>query len=941
MIRAFLFPLLWLLAPATTMAEDILPYQATETTFDNGLKVIVVPTGFPNLVSLQIPVKTGSRNEIEPGKTGFAHFFEHMMFRGTEKYPPEKYQTILTRAGARSNAYTTDDYTNYHITFAKEDLEKMLEIEADRFQNLSYPVAAFKTEARAVLGEYNKNVANPIRKLFEVQRDAAFTTHTYKHTTMGFIADIEDMPNQFEYSKVFFDRWYRPEYTTVMVVGDVDPEQTVELVRKYWGAWKRGKHTAEIPAEPAPQGPIYIHHEWSSPTAPLLAVAFHGPAFSLTETDAAAMDLLLQLTFGQTSDLYRRLVQDEQKVDFIAPLNAEDEDPSLINILARVKDASDVTLVRDAILAACAEARSTKVDPARLEEAKSFLRYSTAAGLDSSEAIASTLAGYVRFDREYQTFNRLFDLYAQVTPDDLLEAARTYFTNARLSVTTIAHGALDPSIATPPSVEHAAVTGGADDPGAGRLLVKKSESPQIVMKLMFLTGSADDPEGKEGLAELSAKMITQAGSDVLELAEIQKLLYPIAGRLGHQVDREMTVFTGAIHKDNLDRFSTIALDMLLNPGFRAEDFERNLSDQRNELRLDLIANNDEELGKEILQATIFDGTTYGHPTIGLSSALDEMTVADVKAFIRDHYTRANLVVAVSGDVPDAFLERLSERLDEELPRGQAGHHGDDAPEGRVANGLSIDVIEKDTRATAISFGHPIEVTRAHPDFVPLYLARTWLGEHRSSMSHLYQRIREIRGMNYGDYAYIEAFPNGGAQFFPDPNRARRAQIFEIWIRPVPPEQAVFAFKVALFELQNLIRDGLTAEDFDSTREYLMKNVFLLTDGQEMDLGYHLDGWWYHTGDYTAFMRERLRKLTVDDVNRAVRKHLSAERLHVVMITKDAEALRNELLADGFTKMTYGAEKPQDLLDEDEVIGDMKLGLRREDVRIVPVEAVFK
>ncbi|HEY0592459.1 MAG TPA: insulinase family protein, partial [Thermoanaerobaculia bacterium] len=104
-------------APAGSSAK-ILPFAAVEKTLPNGLKVIVVPTGFPNLVSLQIPVQTGSRNEVEPGKSGFAHFFEHMMFRGTEKFPNEKYQEILTKAGAQSNAYTSDDLTNYHMTFA-------------------------------------------------------------------------------------------------------------------------------------------------------------------------------------------------------------------------------------------------------------------------------------------------------------------------------------------------------------------------------------------------------------------------------------------------------------------------------------------------------------------------------------------------------------------------------------------------------------------------------------------------------------------------------------------------------------------------------------------------------------------------------------------------------------------------------------------------------
>ncbi len=939
MLCAFLPILLALSCGAIAMADDVLPFHATEKTLDNGLKVIVVPTGFPNLVSLQIPVQTGSRNEIEPGKTGFAHFFEHMMFRGTKLYPPDAYQAIITRAGARQNAYTTDDYTNYHVTFAKEDLEKMLEIEADRFMNLDYEVSPFKTEARAVLGEYNKNVANPVRKLFEVQRNAAFSTHTYKHTTMGFIADIEDMPNQYEYSKAFFDRWYRPEHATVMVVGDVDPDEVIPLVETYFGPWERGDFEASIPAEPEPNGPFYAHHEWNTKTAPLVAVSFLGPAFSETEKESAAMDLLLRLTFGQTSDLYRRLVQDEQKVDMLAGLNAEDQDPSLINVIARVKSAEDVVYVRDAILEACAKARTTAFDAKRVEEAKSNLRYSFAAALDNTEAIASTLAQYVRFQRSYDTLNRLFDRYDACQPADLQAAAQKHFTDARLGVTTIAGEPLPAGIDTPPSLDSLGGSSGSDDLGESRFLVQKSPSPQIVMKFLFLTGSADDPPGKEGLAELTAKMVTQAGSDVLELAEIQKLVYPMAGAFSHQVDREMTVFTGSIHKDNLDRFCGIALDMLLNPGLRAIDFTRNRENQKNELRLDLISNNDEELGKERLQTNVFAGTPYGHPTVGTVAGIDAITVDDVKRFMADQYTWANLKIGISGDAPDSLIAMLEERLSEGLAAGRRAHAAA-APAGRRSNGLTIEILQKDTRATAISLGHPIEVTRSHPDFVPLYLARTWLGEHRSSLSHLYNRIREIRGMNYGDYAYIEAFPGGMFQFFPSPNHARLAQIFEIWIRPVPPHQAHMALRIALHELENMIEHGLTPQAFESTREYLMKNVFVMTDGQDTNLGYLLDSWWYHTPEFTTFMRDRLKSLTLDEVNAVVRRHLSWESLHVVMITKDAETLRDQLLSDEFSPMTYDGEKPKDLLDEDQVIGARRLNLSPNDIVITPVEAVF-
>jgi zinc protease len=380
-------------------ASRILPFDAQERTLANGLRVIVVPTGFPNLVSLQIPVQTGARNEVEAGKSGFAHFFEHMMFRGTKAHPPEAYQAILTRAGARQNAYTSDDFTNYHTTFAREDLEKMLEVEADRFQNLEYSVEAFKTESRAVLGEYNKNSAEPTRKLIEVQREHAFAVHTYRHTGMGFLKDIEDMPNQFEYSRTFFDRWYRPEHTAVIVAGDVKPEEVFPLVEKYWSSWRPGGYTVEVPKEPPPSGPVVAHVPWSAPTPPFVTLAFRTPGFDEKSREWAALDVLSDLVFGPTSSLYKALVEDEQKVDQLFSYFPPNRDPYLPTVFARVKKADDTPYVRDKLLAAFADARSAQLAARRVEDAKSNARYSLLRSLDNTESIAATLARFVRYRR--------------------------------------------------------------------------------------------------------------------------------------------------------------------------------------------------------------------------------------------------------------------------------------------------------------------------------------------------------------------------------------------------------------------------------------------------------------------------------------------------------------------------------------------------------------
>lgn len=914
---------------------DILPFKVTEKTLANGLRVIIVPTGFPDIVALHIPVQTGSRNEVEPGKSGFAHFFEHVMFRGTPNYSADQWQAIMTRAGARTNANTSDDRTDYHATFSKDDLETVLKLEADRFQNLSYSEEDFKTEARAVLGEYNKNSATPFRKLFEVQRDKFFTTHTYKHTTMGFLKDIEDMPNQFDYSKLFFKRWYAPQNTALIIAGDVNAAEVLPLVEKYWGGWKPSNFKVEIPKEPAPGGPLYTHVPWNQPTVSLVTVAFRGPAFSEREKDYAAMELLTALSFGRTSDIYKKLVVTEQKVDQLSVSIPSSIDPALVTIIARVKNIGDAVYVRDEILRTAAQARSKTLPARRVEEAKSNARYDLSRSLDNTDAIAATLVEYVMYDRSWATLNNSYRLYETLTADDLRSVAAKYFVDRGMIVTTLSQQPMPAAMATAPSLASFTPPPASDQ--AISFITQKSTLPQLSIKLQFLVGSAMDPEGNEGLAALAASMIAGAGSKAMTIDEITKAFYPMAASFGASVDREMTTFTGSIHRENAPRFLDIVFPMVLDPGFRVEDFQRLKDAQLNALKTDLRSTNEEELGKERLQANLFAGGPYDHPALGTVAGVTAITLDDVKSFVKSHYTLANLVVGMAGDYPEDMKGRLQTEL-AQLPASAASARPSVAV--RKPQGLEIDIIKKETIATAISFGHPITVTRSHTDYAALSVARSWLGEHRSSSSHLYSRIREVRGMNYGDYAYIEAFPAGMFSMTPSPSVGRRAQIFEVWIRPVLPANAHMALRIALHELEKLIDNGLTQEQFEATREYLMKNVSLMTATQNQQLGYALDSKFYGTGPFVATMREQLRRLTLADVNAAIKRHLSAKDLAVVIITRDAEGLRDQLVSDEVSIIKYDAAKPEALLQEDKLIGAMKLNITPGKVAITPVEEVF-
>ena len=423
---------------AAAQQRKIFPYQYHIDDLPNGLRLVTVPTDFPNLVALYIVVQTGSRNEVEPGKSGYAHFFEHLMFRGSKNFTAEQRDEILKRAGASSNANTSDDRTIYHEVFDKADLDKVMEMEADRFKHLQYTVEQYKTEAGAVRGEYDKNSANPGSKLFEKLRETAFRTHTYSHTTMGYIQDIQDFPNQYDYSIQFFNRYYRPEYTTILLVGDVTRQRALALTRQYFGDWERGSYKPDIPREPEQAEPREAHIDWPNPTLPYVAVSYRGPAYSDVEKDKIALDLLGAIAFGENSDIYQRLVLKEQKVDFISASGGDQIDPELFTVFTRVKKEADVAYVREQILANVRRFTEELIPQKRLDDTRSRFRYGFAQQMDSSEAIARAIAEYIALRRTPETLNKVFALAESVTPEDLREVARKYFRDQNRTVVTLA-----------------------------------------------------------------------------------------------------------------------------------------------------------------------------------------------------------------------------------------------------------------------------------------------------------------------------------------------------------------------------------------------------------------------------------------------------------------------------------------------------------------------
>jgi zinc protease len=472
------------------------------------------------------------------------------------------------------------------------------------------------------------------------------------------------------------------------------------------------------------------------------------------------------------------------------------------------------------------------------------------------------------------------------------------------------------------------------------VLMPVAADPTISFSVSFAVGSQNDPPGKEGLAYLTGEMLADAATEKRSLDEILAALYPLAASYGVRVDRERTTLTGRTHHHNVDAYFELFTDAFLRPAFAVTDFERVKSDAINDLENTLRYSSDEELGKAAFTELVMRGTRYAHPSEGTVEGLKAITLDDVREFYEQHFTVGGAVSGIGGGYSDAVATQLAGAL-RQLPSGAAP--AAPAIEPAAIDGRSVVLIAKPGADASISFGFPIDVHRGERDFYALWIANSWLGEHRNSVSHLYEVIRETRGLNYGDYSYIEAFPEGGERNMPPVNVARRQQLFEVWIRTLPNDKAAFALRAALRELKALVDDGLTQEEFELSRTFLKKYSLHFAETTSARLGYAMDDRFYGIDGegHLARFRKMMDELTLDDVNGAIKRHLQYRNLKIAIVTGEAQMLREQLVGGSPTPIAYDAPKPDAVLTEDREIAAFPLDVAPASVTIVPVESAFE
>ena len=508
-----------------------------------------------------------------------------------------------------------------------------------------------------------------------------------------------------------------------------------------------------------------------------------------------------------------------------------------------------------------------------------------------------------------------------------------------------------PAVAPPPALEKIVATPPPTvvklASGAQLLRLPLNQNAIVNVQLRFRSGAIDDPPGKAGLTRLTAQVMVEGGTQSLDARQLLNALFPLAAELDASVDEEETTFRARVHRDNLDKFVPIVLDVLLHPRWDPAEFKRLREAAVNDVEKRLRQGDDENLGKESLAELMYRNHPYGRLRAGHVSDLKTLTIDDVKQQAQKIFTLDRLTIGVSGGYPEALPQSLAQAL-AALPASSQP-----APSvfQQHPHGPRFLLVEKTSDSTAISIGMPWALSHKDPDWAALSIARSAFGEHRQFNGRLMQRLREARGLNYGDYAYLEHFEQEGfgaaeARL----GQARRQQDFTLWLRPVRNDNRLFALRAALYNLaRSLNEEPFTQAEVDQTKGFLDGYILLFDQTDERKLGYALDDAFYGMGGFLSSWRAAVREVSAEQVNAAWKKWIDPARLEIVLAGTGMEQVKAAILAGTATPIRYqkdasgkAPEKPAAQLAEDKLIEEFPLGASAAaDVSVVPVDQMFE
>lgn len=815
-----------------------------ETTLDNGLTVLIQEVHTAPVAAFMVWYRVGSRNETA-GITGISHLLEHMMFKGTPTYGKGEISRLLQKNGATFNAGTSLDYTVYFEVLASDRLELAMKIEADRMANATIPEEEHRLEMTVVRSELERNEDNPHRALYLESMAQAFKAHPYHWPTIGWRTDVE----QIRTSQIrdYYKSHYMPNNATVVVVGDIDADAALAMVKRWFGHVPRGPEPPPVTTvEPAQMGERRFKIRKPGDTKYLL-VSWRNP--ELTHADTYALDVLgIILGHGKTSRLYQALVEKKIAADADAS-NDTGRDPLLFNAQATAAPGVDLERLEAGLLAEVERLQREPVTRQELERAKKQVEASFVYSKDSIRSLAQQL-GYFNTVASWRYLDSYLERVRAVTAEDIRRVASTWLTeNSRIvgwydavpepqaaagsGAPARSAGAAGPSrwvdhyrpelavsedaapenaaredAATGPAVSGGAAVVRGDAPfrtvlpnGLALIVRRNPANPTISLQGLVRAGGIFDPPGKSGLSGFTAAMLDQ-GTKRRTALQIAEAVEGAGAHLSFDGGSETVAVSATMLSADLATVLDVASDALQHPAFPAEQIEKIRAERLTDWQI--AENNTASVAARRANRLLYpEGHPYHLHPLGTDSTLRAVSREDLVSFHARHYGPNNTILVLVGDVEPKRAAEMVQAAFGKWPRLDPAPRFEVPEVPEPATVLELRVPMKGKSQTDVVYAAP-GIPRTAPDYDAAMLMNYVLGGGSLS-SRLMTSLRDEQGLVYGVYSNLAAGIGAG------PFSIRAGT------NPANADRAITSIRE---QVRRMADEGPTEAEMEDARDYL-------------------------------------------------------------------------------------------------------------------------